>query len=151
MELELPLDSHGFLRRQCPRCEREFKWHHGPTGEVPNDAPDPDTYFCPYCGESAGADEWWTAEQVEAIQAAALYDVMPKLRNDLQDAVRPLNKSGFVKAFVRFESATPPPPMNEQDDMVALASPCHSYEPVKVDIAWSGLLHCLICGAQFIF
>ena len=24
--MEIPLDSDGFLRRECPTCEREFKW-----------------------------------------------------------------------------------------------------------------------------
>ena len=28
IEMSLPLDSDGFLRRQCPACEREFKWLH---------------------------------------------------------------------------------------------------------------------------
>lgn len=24
--MTIPLDSDGFLRRECPICEREFKW-----------------------------------------------------------------------------------------------------------------------------
>ena len=24
--MTIPLDSDGFLRRECPTCEREFKW-----------------------------------------------------------------------------------------------------------------------------
>lgn len=150
MELELPLDSHGFLRRQCPHCEREFKWHHGPAGEVPPDAPDPDAYFCPYCGEAAGADEWWTEEQVESIQAAAVYEAMPKLKHDLQSVVNPSKASGSVAASVRFELPNLPAPMSERDDMAAVASPCHGYEPIKVEAAWSAVLHCLVCGAQFV-
>ncbi len=150
MELELPLDSHGFLRRQCPHCEREFKWHHGPAGDVPDDAPDPDVYYCPYCGGSAGADEWWTEDQVEAIQSAAVYEAMPKLTRHLEEAVNPINRSGFLRASVRFEPKNPPPPMSERDDMVAVASPCHGYEPIKVDAEWVGVLHCLVCGERFV-
>ena len=26
LEMSMPLDSDGFLRRECPTCEREFKW-----------------------------------------------------------------------------------------------------------------------------
>ena len=28
-----PLDSDGFLYRECPICEREFKWLHTPEGD----------------------------------------------------------------------------------------------------------------------
>ena len=48
--VSLPLDSEGFLRRECPTCEREFKW-------LPNLDENEETeptagggYFCPYCG-----------------------------------------------------------------------------------------------------
>ena len=34
LSIELPLDS-GFLRRECPNCQLEFKWHHGPTETTP--------------------------------------------------------------------------------------------------------------------
>ncbi len=35
--IELPLDDDGYLRRQCPTCERLFKWHYGPTPQRPNE------------------------------------------------------------------------------------------------------------------
>jgi hypothetical protein len=150
MELELPLDGHGFLRRQCPSCEREFKWHHGPASELPADAPTPEEYFCPYCGGAAGVDEWWTEEQVEAIQAAAIEEVMPKLTSALEEAVAPLKKTGFLQTDVHFESTNPPPPLEERDDMAAVASPCHAYEPIKVASDWVYPIHCLVCGAPFV-
>lgn len=150
MELELPLDGQGFLRRQCPHCEREFKWHHGPTDWVPEEAVDPEEYFCPYCGGSAGGDEWWTEEQVQAIQEAALAEVMPNTAKALEDAVKPLSRSGIVTASVHYEPVNPPPPLDEADDMIAVASPCHPYEPVKIADGWSHPIHCLICGAAFV-
>jgi hypothetical protein len=48
--ITLPLDSDGFLRRECPKCEREFKWHEGPTEDRPQDWNDPPVYWCPLCG-----------------------------------------------------------------------------------------------------
>lgn len=33
--------------------------------------------------------------------------------------------------------------------MVIVASPGHSYEPVKVPDGTRGPLHCLVCGSQF--
>ena len=41
LAMSSPLDSDGFLYRECPICEREFKWLHTPegdaTGETPSD------------------------------------------------------------------------------------------------------------------
>ena len=55
LEMSMPLDSDGFLRRECPTCEREFKWFHTPEGEG-TAAPIIDGgYFCPYCGGSCSA------------------------------------------------------------------------------------------------
>ena len=28
LSVPFPLDSEGFLRRECPSCRREFKWLH---------------------------------------------------------------------------------------------------------------------------
>jgi hypothetical protein len=148
-EIEFPLDGQGFLRRECPLCEREFKWHHGPTKGAPLDESEPVEYFCPYCGENAPLDQWWTKEQVEAIQATALQEAMPQLEEELRDALGPLNRTGFIHSEVHSDPLNPPPPMFESDDMVAVASPCHSHEPIKVEETWSGPLHCLVCGAAF--
>ncbi len=33
LAMSSPLDSDGFLYRECPICEREFKWLHTPEGD----------------------------------------------------------------------------------------------------------------------
>jgi hypothetical protein len=33
--------------------------------------------------------------------------------------------------------------------MVIVASPCHSYEPVKLPEDHTGPLYCLVCGSAF--
>jgi hypothetical protein len=148
-DIELPLDNLGFLRRECPNCERQFKWHHGPTDGMPEDAPNPDEYHCPYCGVPAALDQWWTKEQVEAIQTTALREATPELEQMLRDALKPLNKSGVIRADVKSEPINPPPPLFEPEDMVAVASPCHPYEPVKISEDWRDPLYCLVCGEAF--
>jgi hypothetical protein len=58
--MSLPLDSDGFLRRQCPTCERELKWlAKEEEGEDPLTEPE-GGYFCPYCAIQAPSDSWWT-------------------------------------------------------------------------------------------
>jgi Zn ribbon nucleic-acid-binding protein len=148
-EIEMPLDSQGFLRRECPACQREFKWHHGPIEGGPVEDLPSEEYFCPYCGEAASLDQWWTTEQVEAIQQMALHDAMPRVEQDLRDSLKNLDKSGFLKTEVKADPVNPPAPMFEPDDMTPVASPCHPYEPVKIADDWTGPIHCLVCGAPY--
>lgn len=149
-EVSIPLDSQGFLRRECPQCERHFKWHHGPVEPVPEDAPDPVEYFCPYCGESAPPDQWWTRDQVEFIQTTALRETLPEVEAELRRSLEPLGRTGILRAEVRSDAVNPPPPLFESDDMQGVASPCHSYEPIKILEDWSAPIHCLVCGKPFI-
>jgi hypothetical protein len=67
LSMSLPLDGDGFLRRECPTCEREFKWLPSPdqleegNGESRAAAPDaqpPEAYYCPYCAVTAPPDAW---------------------------------------------------------------------------------------------
>lgn len=149
MEIELPLDTHGFLRRQCPACQREFKWHNGPLENAPEGADDVDVYYCPYCGEPADVDEWWTEEQVELIQSVVLDEVASDAAQSLEGAARDLNSSGIIGVSVRYDPPNPPAPLDESDDMTAVASPCHAYEPVKIAKDWQSRIHCLVCGAPY--
>ncbi len=65
----LSLDSDGFLRRECPHCLQEFKWHNGPTEDRPEGEEDPPVYHCPRCGASAAPDQWWTPEPMPLSQS----------------------------------------------------------------------------------
>ncbi len=134
MELEIPIprDQDGFVRRQCPRCERVFKWR---VSDDERDNPRNRTEnFCPYCGIASPTDEFWTNEQVEALQSAA---------GDA--ALRDLALRGF-----KVSMTPPPPPLVEPNDMDTVASPCHPTEPVKIIESWDGPIYCLVCGLLFI-
>lgn len=46
--MTIPLDSDGFLRRECPSCEREFKWRPSESdAEEAGESTDDVGYFCP--------------------------------------------------------------------------------------------------------
>ena len=147
----LPLDEDGYLRRQCPRCERDFKWFNGATEDAPDDLPDPEAYFCPYCGEEAATDQWYTDEQVDYIQAIAAQEALKLIDRELQPSIENLNRSGggLLKAELDVPYNNPPAPMVERNDMVAVASHCHFYEPIKIDESWDEPIHCLVCGQAF--
>jgi hypothetical protein len=146
--MSMPLDD-GFLRRQCPSCSHEFKWHHGPTEERPADAEDLPFYYCPYCGNPADHDAWWTEAQREYAQQLAAGEGARLANDELQRMARQL-RGGFVKMTVTpGPEPDPPAPLVEPADMVSVASPCHPWEPVKVLEDWTGPIHCLVCGEQF--
>lgn len=46
VRVDMPLDDDGFLRRECPTCERQFKWRPGSEENV-EDVKAPEMYYCP--------------------------------------------------------------------------------------------------------
>lgn len=84
LSMAIPVDSDGFLRRECPTCEREFKWLPSPSEDAEEgeaaDAAD-GGYFCPYCGIQAPADAWFTKAQLELAEHILQAEVVdPMLR-----------------------------------------------------------------------
>jgi hypothetical protein len=147
--IELPLDE-GFLRRQCPSCQRQFKWFSGATEGRPPDFVDPDAYFCPYCGEEAAVDAWWTDEQIEYAQGLVGHEAHGLLERELRDSLRGLNRSGLIRVKIDSSPSSPPPLLTEPGDMIVVEPPCHPWEPVKVDDSWREPIHCIVCGALYV-
>jgi endogenous inhibitor of DNA gyrase (YacG/DUF329 family) len=148
--LSVPLDDDGFLRRECPTCEQEFKWfvHKEGSGE----AEQVDQYFCPRCGKAAGLESWWTPAQLEYSQGIAAPAIDDAINDMLDEAFKPLRNSKVftVKRTGRYSSDTPAPdPLIEPNDMVIVESPCHPHEPVKVPEEATSEVYCLICGTKF--
>ncbi len=146
--ITLPLDE-GFLRRQCPSCDREFKWHQGPTDDRPSDFADPAMYHCPYCGLTALVDECQTAEQIEFIQAMVTGPVTREVADEVDEMARRYS-GDFIKISVTHDpEPEPPAPLVEPHDMGVVTSPCHPWEPIKITEDWTEAVHCLICGERF--
>jgi hypothetical protein len=147
--MSLPLDADGFLRRECPSCLQEFKWHHGKTASAPTDFVYPDVYWCPHCGRSAAHEAWFTQAQLAYIKEAASGAV----HDQLSDMIKDVFKSGH-NSLVRIEvseSERPdtPDPLVEPDDMMMIAPPCHPWEPVKVPEGAEDPFYCLVCGQTY--
>jgi hypothetical protein len=134
--VQIPTDRDGFLRRECPTCSGQFKWHYGPIDDSAAAELPVQSYFCPLCGTSARADQWWTIEQVEYLQASA----MPEALRQIEAETRGLTVTDSVGA---------PPALTEPNDMQTIVPPCHDYEPVKVPDVDNGLFYCLVCGGEY--
>lgn len=150
--MEVPLDPDGYLRRQCPTCNREFKWFNGKTEQTPDDWQDPEEYFCPYCGVPSGTDSWSTDAQNSYIMQVVGIHAEELIRDELEGMARGINRQGGLLRMSVSGDHSPelPAPLSEPNDMMAVASPCHPFEPVKVADGWIEPLHCLICGSLFV-
>lgn len=146
----LPLDSDGFLWRECPTCVQQFKWHYGPANEEAETQPNPVTYYCPLCSEPGAPDTWMTQQQIDYIQGFAAPQILRSVQDELAAAFGTSGSNSF-KFEVTSSGDMPDVPMSltEPDDMVMVASPCHGYEPVKVPDGLAGPFHCLVCGQVF--
>lgn len=146
--MTVPLDADGFLRRECPTCEREFKWL--PSDSDHDDAdPAPDGgYFCPYCSIHAPGDQWFTQAQIEFAQNMVAREIvgpmLQKLNRDLDSTSR--RSGGFLSISAKYKKPDEIPPLTEVDDMRRVDFRCHPNEPLKVLDDWDGPIHCLVCG-----
>lgn len=135
----IPLDSDGFVRRECPTCEREFKWHISDDEDEAADVP-VGGYFCPYCAVQSSVDAWFTQEQLEVAQAVAIEQI-----------VDPMLRKTAKKMGGRYEKGRrdPVPDLDDVvDDMRRVDFACHPAEPVKVANNWDRPVTCLVCGSS---
>lgn len=152
ISISLPLDEDGFLRRECPNCERQFKWwqtseEDSPTEEAREEI---EAYFCPYCYEPAPPSSWWTKEQLEYMQQLAAAEALgPQLRSMKNNLERGNRRSKGISIEMSVPDLTQPEPLVELEDMVRVDVPCHPEEPLKVDDAWDTEIACLICGIRY--
>lgn len=150
IEMTLPLDKDGFLRRECPNCERQFKLKQVNSSAETQEDNNDESYYCPYCHEFAPPNAWWTKEQLEYAQQLAYKEVLePELRN-LQRQIESLNGSdSFVSVDVELSNSPEPNFLNEPDDMVRVDFPCHPEDPLKLEETWEQDVACFICGIQY--
>ena len=160
--LELPQDASGFVRRECPQCNRAFKTRpsrhdasvlqrrlaslfpfenaHESFDEVPDGS-------CLYCGHRAPVDEWLTFQQQVHLESLARawanhvrYEQLAYVSRTLSLNPRP--------TFVTVEPEALPGPMPpEPDDMRVIPLLCCG-EEVKALWDWEGPLFCPRCGTH---
>jgi hypothetical protein len=101
-------DENGFTGRECPQsdCEGYFKIEFG-TGLKGDNLP----CHCPYCGHTAGHDQFWTKEQIEYAKSVAMRQITDALHKDLKNLEfdhKP--KGGFgIGISMKFKPGMPTP------------------------------------------
>lgn len=148
LEMSMPLDSDGFLRRECPTCERELKWYNTPEEEG-NAAPIADGgYFCPYCGVQAETSTWLTKAQAELARNMVATQVLGPTLKKFEDDMKGIGRTsgGMISAEVTYDAPDELDPLTEVDDLTRVDFECHPTEPVKVLDNWDKPVRCLICG-----
>ncbi len=129
--MTVPLDSDGFLRRECPTCERELKWRPSDAdGDQDVESADDVGYFCPYCGVQAPVDAWLTQAQ-----AALAQNIVAR------EFIGPM-----VSKLGTYDEPDELDPLTEVDDMTLIVFPCHPSGPLKILDDWHKAVRCLICG-----
>jgi len=158
LQMPLPLDGDGFLRRECPTWEREFKWLPSPDPEAGEDAvaetvepaEAPESYWCPYCVITAPPDAWLTKAQVAVMHEIVRRELIDPEFDKLEREIAKLNRNSggliSIEACLERDEPEPAPRLDETDDMCRVDFTCHPTEPVKVLDDWDRPVHCLICG-----
>jgi len=140
----------GFVRRECPTCEREFK-----RLSERVDATTKDTSFvCPYCYESAEATTWWTKPQLAYVHAVTRERVLaPQLREFQRSLQRMNNGGGLFGLTFEMTGVEQPPALQpvEPEDMTRVEFVCHPEEPLRIADDWAFDVACTICGTRYPF
>lgn len=168
MSLSIPLDDDHFFRRECPLCGREFKVlleedeltnlaqsgldsYMLETEMDTSEEDDADSEFtCPYCGQQASKDSWWTQEQLAYVRVIA-ENIMARIINE--QLIKPMKKmssrhrSGLVSLQFKGKEMEQKEPWisPEENDMEVFDLPC-CHRKIKVEENWDSTVYCFFCG-----
>jgi len=97
IRVTFPTDEHGLTGRECPSCKRYFKVKFGtglPTSHC----------ICPYCGERANHDQFFTEAQIEYAKSVAVKEAIGPSLRELENTLKDLERStrgGFIQFKVK--------------------------------------------------
>lgn len=172
-EISLPLDSDGFLRRECPLCNKQFKVEFTEEErktlvqkEIENyllqndmlqrtedsEVSDEIEYWCPYCGQIAKSNMWWTPEQLEYVQIFPYNYMAEVINKQLKEWKRQFSKAGkgliSIKIDTKEMQYKEPWISPENDDLTVVSLPCCNLK-IKIEDDRSGQYYCYKCGFPY--
>lgn len=162
LDLALPRDGSGFVRRQCPACLRIFKTRPSRFDarilhrrllvlfpfENPHEGYTPvPTWTCFYCGHRAEADEYMVREHVAWLEELARGLAHHVRYEQLAHVMRTLSQNPRPTFVVMPPDALPECMPAEPEDLRPLHLVCCGDE-VKALWDWEGPFYCPRCGAH---
>jgi RNA polymerase subunit RPABC4/transcription elongation factor Spt4 len=107
-EVSIPIedDEEGYFDRECPsdECLFQFKM----LSEDWQRAKDAKRMHCPSCGHTDHSERWWTQQQIEHMQAAAVAQIQGALNQSLKSDATRFNRSrprgGFISMTMNVDS-----------------------------------------------
>jgi len=158
INVALPVDKNGGLRRCCPLCSREFKvvlsedelrdlteesLEAALTQEddVEQKELSPEQRTCPYCGQRVSVDNWWTQDQVTFFMDITRNIAMREVHESFKRLERSMPSTFKAGKAELIEPRKP----TEPDDMKMFALPCCD-QRIKIEENWSDTVYCFLCG-----
>jgi hypothetical protein len=161
LEIALPCDRAGFVRRQCRWCLRHFKLRPGAQDGIAvlrwlsrslpqlelQGSEAPEHLRCPYCSQAGTTEDWLTADHRGRIERLA-----QRLRGVLTFTSLNQVTTGLGHTARPTFLPVPPEPLpgclgREPNDLLPVALICCDLE-VKIHADWDGGLHCPQCGTH---
>ena len=108
VSVEIETDEKGYIDKQCPAetCEFVFKVNAEDWQNIVTD----EAVWCPMCGHEAGADQWYTIEQVEHAKSEALQVFSGQLNQALSADVERFNQrrpeASFISMSLKLEGGS---------------------------------------------
>lgn len=94
-------DAEGFIERECPACEFQFKVMDDDWATLFRD----DGVFCPLCGHEAEAQSWFTKQQIEHGKREAYKFAEGAIQEGLRESAAAFNRRQPKTGFVRLSMA----------------------------------------------
>ena len=138
--MTIPLDADGYLRRECPNCERDFKRAVRKVSEAEPSRHSPRGPYCPYCGLQSPSNSWLTKAQVEYTKRM-LAELVARERTRK-------GIMGLLPFPFQGPSRLTNGELSETNDMKVVRPLCHAESAIKVSELWIGDLHCTVCGVR---
>ncbi|SEM15544.1 hypothetical protein SAMN05444354_112118 [Stigmatella aurantiaca] len=162
MEVGLPKDPSGFVRRQCPHCQRTFKTMPSPFDarvlqrrlasifpfENVDEGFEPvPSWHCLYCGHHADGDEWLARDHSDYLEALARGWANHVRYEQLSHVSRTLSQNPRPTFVAVAPDALPEGPSQDPEDLRVIPMVCCG-EDVKAQWDWDGPFHCPRCGTR---
>ena len=134
-------DPDGYIDQMCPSLECKFRFKI--YGDDRKKKEDDEAMFCPQCGHTDRAEEWFTPEQQRYLEKAAFAHVDRRITRAMKIDARRFNRQQPRNGFVRMT-------MSIKGQPKSFALPPTATEPMQTKIECSKCsCHYAVIGAAF--